>query len=297
MKPHYPIPHPPPEPHQPLRVHKPEHHVPPSSNPPGSIHSRFARFLGRNWARVGYGYHIEPTWLEVNRFYLLAPAGFWLLATAILLVAAARLARTLHDPVSATIITCAVLHAVFVLFLFGNRWSWLYYSAILVCGLAAALPKPRSGESKGRRRGRMLLGLLACLALLGQVGPLAVQRRWKDYRRTDDTSGLYALPADADAWNEIRERARRERVMVFTNTGAAFVVFPELDSSRGWYLLRSTTTPAEIERVRSQLRAADLLVLPDIGLYPNWPEFSEELAAFQPVSEAPSFRLMRRVAK
>jgi predicted MPP superfamily phosphohydrolase len=26
-----------------------------------------ARFLGRNWARVGYGYHVEPTWLEINR--------------------------------------------------------------------------------------------------------------------------------------------------------------------------------------------------------------------------------------
>jgi predicted MPP superfamily phosphohydrolase len=34
------------------------------------VRSRLARFLGRNWARVGYGYHIEPTWLEINRFEL-----------------------------------------------------------------------------------------------------------------------------------------------------------------------------------------------------------------------------------
>ncbi len=27
---------------------------------------RCARFLGRSWARVAYGYHVEPTWLEVN---------------------------------------------------------------------------------------------------------------------------------------------------------------------------------------------------------------------------------------
>jgi predicted MPP superfamily phosphohydrolase len=26
-----------------------------------------AKFLGQNWARVGYAYHVEPTWLEVNR--------------------------------------------------------------------------------------------------------------------------------------------------------------------------------------------------------------------------------------
>lgn len=51
----------------------------PSTPPPLSIKSRIARFLGRNWARVGYGYHVEPTWLEVNRFDLAIrdlPAAF-----------------------------------------------------------------------------------------------------------------------------------------------------------------------------------------------------------------------------
>lgn len=38
-----------------------------------TVKSRLARFLGRNWARVGYAYHVEPTWLEVNRFQLPVP--------------------------------------------------------------------------------------------------------------------------------------------------------------------------------------------------------------------------------
>lgn len=29
-----------------------------------------ARFLGHNWARLGYAYHVEPTWLAVNRIEL-----------------------------------------------------------------------------------------------------------------------------------------------------------------------------------------------------------------------------------
>lgn len=37
----------------------------PSPARPGP--NRFARFVGRNWARVGYAYHVEPTWLEINR--------------------------------------------------------------------------------------------------------------------------------------------------------------------------------------------------------------------------------------
>jgi predicted MPP superfamily phosphohydrolase len=28
----------------------------------------WVRWIGRNWARVSYGYRVEPTWLELNRF-------------------------------------------------------------------------------------------------------------------------------------------------------------------------------------------------------------------------------------
>jgi len=32
------------------------------------VHRRWARWLGRNWARVSYGIRVEPTWLELNHF-------------------------------------------------------------------------------------------------------------------------------------------------------------------------------------------------------------------------------------
>ena len=60
-----PIPHRPHAPRYPDRPHAP--HQPP---PPPTLRTRLARFLGRNWARVGYAYHVEPTWLEVNRVAL-----------------------------------------------------------------------------------------------------------------------------------------------------------------------------------------------------------------------------------
>lgn len=50
-----------------------EHHIPPKAFLPLTVKSRLAKFLGRNWARVGYGYHVEPTWLEMNRFQLAVP--------------------------------------------------------------------------------------------------------------------------------------------------------------------------------------------------------------------------------
>ncbi|MDB5311135.1 MAG: putative metallophosphoesterase [Gemmataceae bacterium] len=82
MKPPYLSPHPASSAHhQPHAPRRPEHpHISrPSAARVGSVQSRLARFLGRNWARVGYAYHVEPTWLEVNRHDLLVrdlPAPF-----------------------------------------------------------------------------------------------------------------------------------------------------------------------------------------------------------------------------
>jgi predicted MPP superfamily phosphohydrolase len=34
----------------------------------GRARGRWARWIGQNWARVSYGYRVEPTWLELNHF-------------------------------------------------------------------------------------------------------------------------------------------------------------------------------------------------------------------------------------
>jgi predicted MPP superfamily phosphohydrolase len=39
----------------------------------GRARGRWARWIGRNWARVSYGYRVEPTWLELNQFEVFIP--------------------------------------------------------------------------------------------------------------------------------------------------------------------------------------------------------------------------------
>src|SRR5207302_11104705 len=39
----------------------------------GRAHGRWARWIGRSWARVSYGYRVEPTWLEVNHCEIPVP--------------------------------------------------------------------------------------------------------------------------------------------------------------------------------------------------------------------------------
>lgn len=39
----------------------------------GLSHRRWAHWLGRNWARLSYGYSVEPTWLELNQIEVPVP--------------------------------------------------------------------------------------------------------------------------------------------------------------------------------------------------------------------------------
>lgn len=231
--------------------------------------------------------------------YILFPAGFWLVASGWLVVGAILRLRRLREPHAATVATCAFLHLVFVVLLFGNEWSWLYYSAILVCGCCAIIGDPSTPEP----RQWLAAVLLAMLALSGQFLHtlyliLIPMEQWE---RSPALGGLYAEPEDAAAWSNIRDLAQKpgQRVMVFGHSSGAFVVYPEIDSPRAWFLLRSTMTPSEAERVNAQLRAANWLVVSKAKQYSypeKWPEFEAEVAKFAVYGEAPSFVLMRRTS-
>src|ERR1700733_10582022 len=52
--------------HRPLTLGRTTLPLPRAKN----LRSHLAQLIGRNWARVGYAYHVEPTWLEVNQIEL-----------------------------------------------------------------------------------------------------------------------------------------------------------------------------------------------------------------------------------
>lgn len=240
-------------------------------------------------------------WLPVPfhpLYYVLSPVGFWLAASAVLVIGGGLQIRRWRDRRAAAVLTCLVLHAVFVLFLFGNQFSWLYYAFLPVCGAAGVVAGWEHVEP--RRSWRLAAGAaLGVLALLGQYAPVVEAARvWAVAVRSDATGGLYALPEDAAAMAEIRELARAHRVLMLTRSGGPSIVFPELESPHAWYLLRPVALPAEVERVREQIRAAEYLVIPTApdGSLSAWPEFYDEFAAFRQERRYPSFLVVKRVA-
>ncbi len=253
----------------------------------------------QNYGNENFGFFFgsgREFWIPIgNPFtrYLLFPAGFWLLATLLLTLGALRRLTRLRDPLAASVVTAAFLHLVFVCFLFGNQWSWMYYSALLVCGLCVVVRNPGRPEASDWP---VPLGL-AFLAVIGMIPQTVVSigflARWE---RSTATANLYAEADDVAAWQRWRELGQHQRVLVFGPSGGTFVVFPELDSPRAWFLLKSTTTPREIERVQEQLREADYLIVSTSTQYqpPVWPEFTAEWQQFDVVEESPSFKLLHR---
>ena len=80
-------------------------------------------------------------------YYLFDFSGFWIGSSIFLAVSGAMAWTRWHRQVDANILdarrdeilwTCAILHLAFVFLFFGNQWSWICYSFILVLGVSLA---------------------------------------------------------------------------------------------------------------------------------------------------------------
>jgi hypothetical protein len=226
-----------------------------------------------------------------------------------LLLGAVRAARFGRGPGSSTILTCAALHLIFIFFLFGNEMSWMYYCYLLVFGLCGVMDRvglAAGGETP--KRDRLRVGLLILLAVMGQsyrllicVAMLVNGLLSPVPSRTPTTAGMMANEQDQASWARVREIASRQRVLVLSPVGAAHQLMPEVDSPRCWFFLPAVARPAEVERIRQQIEAADYLVIPvGPGNRYDWHEvFAEQLAPFRKgvieVDQHKSFQLARRV--
>jgi hypothetical protein len=230
---------------------------------------------------------------EVLRHYLFCPASFWILASLLVwalgLLALSRLARGFWkrrtargdgetprstDPL---VLTIALLHAAFVFAFYAWAGSWTYYSYLLPLGLLVGL----------RGGGRQVV-LLRVLVVLGALGLL--ERGWDGYsrwwgmQRVPEAAGLWAYPDELAEAQRARALAR-ERNGLFLVNGALPLIWPDVQTPAVWFLSPGVLTAPEIDRVREQLRQANVVVL--YKKYDQkqeawkWPEFASERQAFE----------------
>jgi hypothetical protein len=235
-------------------------------------------------------------------YYLLTVAGLWLLTSVLLVLMAVRLLPRFWQPGANAVAACAVLHAVFVCFLYGHELSWSYYPVPLFVGTALWLNEFLPAEGgPGREPSALARGVgvvLIVLAVLAQLLSVWVNdaRGWSQVRRVPDAGGTFATAADAAAWAGARELGRAKPVLVLSTMGNARLLAPELDNPRSWCLMPSLATPGELDRVRAQIAAADYILHPhwrgDELL--RWPALADVLAPFRPAGETGLYTLYRR---
>jgi hypothetical protein len=138
--------------------------------------------------------------------------------------------------------------------LFGSGASWIYYSYLLAigCGLATE-------RGKGWQLAAVPLCVLAMLAWF-DTG-LSIGREWKWTSPSPITAGLWAAPEEAGEWNQVVAMARREKMIVIDNDGAAELMYPVFAKPVSLYLNPGLRTREEVARKVAQLSTASAFVV------------------------------------
>lgn len=216
--------------------------------------------------------------------YLVDASGFWIVASVFLVCSAAYqmarlgLGRSSFDARSEIVITCAILHLIFVAFFFGNQWSWIYYSYVLVIGCAIAT---EFGTSARR------IGLALCVVAFFSWTDVAfwTYRWWRTTAPDAATAGLWAPGDERAAWIDVRAQARGRKAVMLTTEGATELLFPGFEQPVSLFLLKGLMTPAEIQRKVAQISRADIVVVPNTiescSGVPAAPQFNEALKNFE----------------
>ncbi len=255
------------------------------------LHCGFFTGVGsRFWDPAG------RTWF----YYFVTPSGFWILATLYLIAAGLRAFRRAFAGGFATmsasdeiIITCAVLHLTFVCLFFGNQWSWVYYSYLLVLGIAVS-----ADISTFDRRIALPLCMLGVVSWT--VGGAWLYQGWTTLRPSAVTAGLWASARERNEWKHVLASVHGHRAVTFDNRGAAGLLFPQLEPPVTLFLVHGLTTDSEVRRKVAQIAGASQLIIP-LGngpcyKIPTAPRLRSALKDFTPLWTGRYFEVLQRTS-
>jgi len=229
-------------------------------------------------------------------YYVGTVSGFYLLGTAALvlagLVAMARIIRgDLNYCANEIVATCAALHTLFIVMMYGNSNSWQYYSYILVFGLAAATTL---GAIPARTA-----WVFALMAAIGQKQSCTIiSRLWRTTHRSPAVGDLWVLQDEDSEWEKVRRLAAGRKAVVVSWAGAAFEFAPEVVPRTALYLMPGNSSPIEIERQSTAIKQADIVILRDDLDFIDWSfkfdKIAEAVSQFHTVWKGRHFQVLER---
>jgi hypothetical protein len=259
-----------------------------------------------NYRFMNYGFFQKAGrrfWLPDDvwpTFYLVTPAGHYLVGTLILCAAAvAALLRLLGGPPSTraygdeVVASCGILHFTFVTAFYADFASWTYYYYVLIIGLAGL-------AARGGRLAVMVL-LIAAAALVGNKYPFGwIKQHWKTTRPTADMAGLWTSEAEREEWHRVREiMGDRRASLLSTNGEGLTMLIPGFIQSDNLFIFPGIHDPDDLGRKLKQVASAEIVLICNNTTYRPyldlWPEFNGALDGCELVWSGTQYQMYRRL--
>jgi hypothetical protein len=230
-------------------------------------------------------------------YYIGTPVVFWVIATAYLTAAAGvtwTIAKSVTDRTTnrEMILTCATLHWGFIALFYGFPASWTYYTYVLVAGIIATEAWPVAGA---------VIGALCIFAALANYSVIrSALSAWQTMETDSATAGLFTVPGERAEWHYVVSLTKRDQPALFTNCGAAPLLFPWLSAPAGAFIVAGVATGSELLREKQMLRTASAVIVPAIPGLGNslkvWPgaKFSDVLEDKTRVFKGTYFEVYKR---
>jgi hypothetical protein len=208
-------------------------------------------------------------------YYIGTAAGFWILATLLLGIAASiRLRAAVRDPSSPAIVVVAagLTHLTYVLIGFGPPTAWAYDFPLVVAGVVAelgGLARFGGWAVRGLRSVAVSFAVLANYATV--MGEIQTQQHLE---RRLETYDLYAPPELAKEWEMVREAGRKRSVFVLYYHGGLLALSDEVSAPRSWCYYWWQAPWVEEEAVLASIIRAEEVHIPkylDSYLAPTHP--------------------------
>ena len=177
-------------------------------------------------------------------------ASLWLLARGVQSLPAFVAGRTTHR--QELTLTCALLHVVFVLLMFGNTWTWTYYFFILIIGTIAASDwRPVIRFERTYVHSLVALSLLFFFSYVRQLDPGYVR---------DPETRLWWSAGQANEWARVMNLIDGKRSALMVEAGGGALLSPAFQKPVAMYLLPEYQAGGEPDREAQQLRDSDAIV-------------------------------------
>jgi hypothetical protein len=259
-----------------------------------------------NYRAMNYGFFHgvgRRFWLPDNvwpTFYLVTPAGHYLVGTVVLFAAAgAALPRLVRSPSTTraygdeVVACCGIMQLTFLTAFYADFASWTYYYYILIIGLAGLAA--RGGRSA------VLVLVIAAAALVGHKYPFSwIKHHWKTTRPIADMAGLWTSEDERKEWHRVLEIiGDRQASVLNTNGEGLTTIMPGFAPAENMFVLPGIPLASDLKRKVDQVASAELVLLRKYTTHRSfldlWPEFREALDGCALVSSNTRYLIYRRL--